>query len=248
MVWIGLFIMLFCAGPAAVYLAGGARLHGDWRVASQHATGLAPDPADVPEAVVQVYAARAFGWRGVFSVHTWLAVKPTQATRYTRYEVIGWRLYRGLSPVSVGSERPPDAQWFGADPWVLREVRGARAEAVLAALPAAVASYPYADRYRVWPGPNSNTFIAHLARQLPQLGLGLPAIAVGKDFVSNGITLTRSPSGTGWQLSVAGVFGVLIGRQEGLELNLLGLTLGLDPLGLAIHLPGIGRLGRALHP
>jgi hypothetical protein len=42
--------------------------------------------------------------------------------------------------------------------------------------------------------------------------------------------------------------GFLVGPQEGLEINVLALTVGLDPLGLAINLPGIGRLGRARRP
>ena len=91
MSWLILIFLLFFLGPALVYLTGGARLRGDWSTASHAPTGLAPDPAHVPEAVVQVYAARAFAWRGAFSVHTWVAVKPAHAARYTRYEVIGWR-------------------------------------------------------------------------------------------------------------------------------------------------------------
>lgn len=39
-------------------------------------------PAMHPEAVVQVYAGRPFGWRGAFAVHTWLAAKPKNT--------IGW--------------------------------------------------------------------------------------------------------------------------------------------------------------
>src|SRR3979490_1470788 len=54
--------------------------------------GAAPDPREAPEAVVQVYGARAMGVKGWFAVHTWVAVKPTDATAYTVYEVIGWGL------------------------------------------------------------------------------------------------------------------------------------------------------------
>jgi hypothetical protein len=198
--------------------------------------------------VVQVYAARAFAWRGAFSVHTWIAAKPAHADRYTRYEVIGWRYYRGLSAVSVSDARAPDAQWFGADPWLLRDIRGVEAAAIIAALPEAVASYPYPDRYRPWPGPNSNTFIAHVARHLPRLRLALPAIAVGKDYLGEGEWVARTPSGTGIQLSVSGIFGVLAGWREGIELNILALNMGVDPRGIAIQLPGIGRIGRSVNP
>ena len=59
-----------------------------WYEARRDPTGLAPDPETTPEAVVQVYAARAVSWRGVFSVHTWIAVKPSGAQQYTRYEVL----------------------------------------------------------------------------------------------------------------------------------------------------------------
>ena len=38
----------------------------DWRTASREPVGTAPDPATTPEAVIQVYAARAYGWRGFF--------------------------------------------------------------------------------------------------------------------------------------------------------------------------------------
>ena len=177
MIWLILLLLMFFLGPVLVYVTGGARLRGDWSTASHAPTGLAPDPASVHEAVVQVYAARAFAWRGVFSVHTWVAVKPTNAERYTRYEVIGWRLYRGLSPVSVSSDRAPDAQWFGANPWLLREVRGTAAEAIIAALPSVVASYPYTDAIvsglapivtpsqPIWPGTCPNS--AWLCRQMP---------------------------------------------------------------------------------
>ena len=36
---------------------------------------------------------------------------------------------------------------------------------------------------------------------------------------------------------------MLVALEEGMEVNLLGLTLGIDPLDLALKLPGIGRLG-----
>lgn len=248
MMWLSLLILLLFMGPLIVLVTGGARLRGDWRLASHHPSGLAPEPSQTPEAVVQVYAARAFAWRGAFSVHTWIAAKPANAKRYTRYEVIGWRFYRGLSAVSVTDDRAPDAQWFGAAPWLLRDLRGADAEAIIAALPEAVASYPYPRHYRAWPGPNSNTFTAHVARHLPQLHLALPAIAVGKDYLGRGQWVARTPSGTGVQFSVSGMVGVLAGWREGIEFNILGLNVGVDPRGLAIQLPGIGRLGRSLTP
>jgi hypothetical protein len=71
------FVLLLLAGPLAAASVGGcSRLSGDWATASRQSAGIAPDPALTREAVVQVYGARAFRWRGAFAVHTWIAVKP----------------------------------------------------------------------------------------------------------------------------------------------------------------------------
>mgnify|MGYP003520212318 CR=1 FL=1 len=37
--------------------------------------------------------------------------------------------------------------------------------------------------------------------------------------------------------------GLTLALDEGLEVNLLGLVLGIDPMDLAIKLPGLGRIG-----
>ena len=124
---------------------------------------------------------------------------------------------------------------------LLQDIRGSAAEQIIAALPAAVASYPYPRSYQAWPGPNSNTFIAHVARAIPELRLALPGNAVGKDFIGWQV-LAPAPSGTGFQMSIAGLVGVLAAGKEGLEINLLGLVFGADPFGLAVTLPGFGRV------
>ncbi|MBP2302061.1 DUF3750 domain-containing protein [Azospirillum picis] len=235
-----LLLALLLAGPVFVIASGTVSLRVDWSRADRTPVGLAPDPAATPEAVVQVYAARALSWRGAFGVHPWFAVKPAGARTYTVYEVIGWRAYRGLPVVAV-SNRDPDGRWFGATPTVLAELRGPAAEAAITGIAEAAASYPYAGEYRVWPGPNSNTFAAWVARAVPGLRLDLPSTALGKDYLGHGV-VARAPSGTGWQVSLYGVAGLLLAVEEGVEVNLLGLTVGIDPLDLAIKLPGIGRL------
>jgi hypothetical protein len=195
--------------------------------------------------VVQVYAGRAFAWRGAFSDHTWIAVKPAGAVAYTRYEVIGWYASAGRSVVSIGNSHAPDAEWYGAAPRLIRDLRGVAAEAVIARLPQAVASYDSASHYSVWPGPNSNTFVAHVAREIPQLRLTMPSTAIGKDYLTGGRWFARTPSGTGYQVSLEGLFGIALGWDEGLEVNVLGLVTGIDVRHPAIKLPGIGRVPQA---
>jgi hypothetical protein len=214
---------------------------GDWRTASREPTGLAPDPATTPEAVVQVYAARTIGWRGYLGVHTWIAVKSARAEEFRVHEVIGYRL-RGSGTAVVSRVRAPDAHWYGARPQLLKDVRGPGVDELIARIEAAIARYPYADAYRIWPGPNSNTFTAFILREIPELRVDLPATAIGKDYL--GLKpIARTPSGTGAQLSVLGLAGLAAGWEEGLELNLLGLTFGVDPNDLSLKLPLLGRLG-----
>ena len=239
--WIFGILLLLLAGPLLTLAFGNVSMRGDWRTATHRATGLAPDPAVLREAVVQVYASRTFGWRGAFAVHTWLAAKPANADRYARYEVIGWYAMRGGSALSISDYHAPDAEWYGAAPMLVRDVRGEEAQSIIDKLPAAAASYPYATRYNAWPGPNSNTFIAHLGREIPELRLALPAIAIGKDYLPPGRVLASTPSGTGYQLSLSGLLGVAAARDEGVELNVLGLVVGVDLLHPSLKLPGIGK-------
>jgi hypothetical protein len=86
---VAVLVVLLAGGPMWTLAFGRMSIGGDWRIATHRASGLAPDPATHDDAVVQVYASRAFGWRGAFSVHTWIAAKPQGAESYTRYEVIG---------------------------------------------------------------------------------------------------------------------------------------------------------------
>jgi hypothetical protein len=237
-----LLVFLLPLGLAlGAYVADGAAGF-DWRGARRDSSGQAPEAALTREAVIQVYAARAVRWRGAFGVHTWIAAKPQGAAQYTRFEVTGFAVARGGEAVRVRAG-VPDAYWFGRRPTLLREVRGGEAvDGLIERLHQAAATYPYNREYRLWPGPNSNTFVAHLARAVPELGVDLPPTAIGKDYLPGGDWLARAPSGSGVQLSLAGLVGIIVAREEGIELNLLGLSAGIDFLPPALKLPGIGRI------
>lgn len=230
-------LALMVALPAAPAAA-------DWHTASREPVGLAPDPAQVKEAVVQVYGARVVGAKGLFGVHTWVAVKPTGAPAWTVYEVVGWRL-RWTDDVVVIREGAPDARWFGSEPELYAQQRGEGVDALIHRIDAAARSYPYAGEYRLWPGPNSNTFTAWISRAVPELELDLPATAIGKDFTGTAL-VGPAPSGHGFQLSLGGLLGLSVSPVDGLEFNLLGLNFGVSPLGL--KLPFVGRIGRYKPP
>lgn len=226
------------------HLVMASRLQGyaHWSQARWDSAGIiAADPASRDDALVQVYAARAWGWKGVFAVHSWIVLKHAGAETYDRYEVVGWGVAQG-APAVRKNRHAADGFWAGNPPELLLEKRGPEVEELVQAVEQAIESYPYPDRYVTWPGPNSNTFIAHLGRQVPGLGLELPPTAVGKDFLDWGRFAASTPSGSGYQLSLFGVLGLSLSRGEGFELHLLGLTLGFDPSELAVKLPGLGRI------
>jgi hypothetical protein len=145
-------------------------------------SGQAPEPAATSEPVVQVYAARTVGLRGLIAVHTWIAVKPRDSRAYTRYEVIGWGVDRGLPALRV-NRSGPDNYWFGDRPEKLVDLRGDGVDTIIERVEAAVAAYPHPSTYRMWPGPNSNTFTAWVGQRVPELHLKLPASAIGKNYL-----------------------------------------------------------------
>lgn len=236
-----LFLLMAIAIAAATSCTN---TRSDWRSASREPVGLAPDPAEVREAVVQVYGARTLGAKGLFGVHTWVAVKPAEATAWTIYEVVGWRLRWSQSAMVVHS-RPADARWFGAVPELYVDRRGPGVNELIGRIDKAARAYPYQAEYRVWPGPNSNTFTAWIARAVPELEVDLPATAIGKDYLGRAI-VGSAPSGSGVQLSLGGVFGMAVSAVDGVEFNLLGLNFGISPSGL--KLPIVGRVGSSAGP
>jgi Protein of unknown function (DUF3750) len=221
---------------AALYAAGnGPR---SWRDADWSSTGLLPPAAQDKAARVIVFTGTAGAWKGIFAVHSWIVLKPAGAREWTRYDVVGWG-----TPVRSNGW-PADGRWFGNMPVAIADVSGIEAEKLIPKVEAAVKSYSYshAGDYRIWPGPNSNSFTAAVLRAVPELGVALPPNAVGRDF-RDGFYAGRTDSGTGVELNLHGFAAVKIGWVEGIEVDLLGLVAGLDLRHPGVKLPGFGRIG-----
>jgi Protein of unknown function (DUF3750) len=51
----------------------------------------------------------------------------------------------------------------------------------------AARAYPWPETYTLFPGPNSNTFTAWIARQVPGLCLELPFSAIGSGYADTAV-------------------------------------------------------------
>jgi hypothetical protein len=232
---VALFLAPILARAALYAIGNGPR---SWRDADWSSTRLLPPAAQYEPARVIVFTGTTGAWKGIFAVHSWIVVKPANAAEWTRYDVVGWG-----NPVRVNGW-PPDGRWYGNVPVPVVDISGPDAEKLIPKIEAAVEAYRFAQAgdYRIWPGPNSNSFTAAILRAVPELGVALPPNAIGRDYrdrIYAGLTDSR----TGIELNLRGLAAIKVGWVEGIELDLLGLVAGLDLRHPGLKLPGYGRIG-----
>ncbi|WP_274424938.1 DUF3750 domain-containing protein [Chelativorans sp. YIM 93263] len=233
------FILIVFLLPVAIY-AGWWMVQerpSSWRAADWGASGLLPAENENQDAAIYVLAARTGGLKGALSVHTWIVLKP-QNSVYERYDKVGWG-----SPVRRDS-RPPDGLWYSNTPWVVAAIHGGDAQRLIPKVRSAIENYPYSNNgdYRIWPGPNSNSFVAHVANEVPELGVHMPAIAIGRDFRPGWFVFEHDADWSDYRVALGGYAGLALGLDTGLEFNFLGLVAGIDFVKPAIKLPGFGRI------
>ena len=236
-----LFVTVLFVLPAIAALGWWSTVDrpASWSSANWGASGTLPPAASVEGPVVHVMSARTGGLKGALSVHSWIVTKRDGARRYDRYDKVGWG-----SPVRRNAYAA-DAYWYSNPPVILSTLRGERAERAIGNIERAVETYPYRRRggYRIWPGPNSNSFVAHVLREVPELDVNLPELAVGRDFPTDGRLVAWDPVRRDLRLSLWGYAGLTLGVTSGIEANFLGLVSGVDLLRPALKLPGFGRIG-----
>lgn len=238
--WFSVFVVLavvlpLAAGTALSLSRGWAE---SWRSADWGSSRLLPEARSVPEARVMILAARTGRWKSIFAEHMSIVLKPQGASAWTRYDVVGWG-----TPVRRDGW-PADAFWYGNRPYVVAEISGDEAAELIPRVEDSIASYPHSARgaYTVWPGPNSNSFVAWVVRNTEGFSAELPPVAIGKDWLGQGLAAGPAPSGTGFTLSAWGTLGLTLALEEGIELSILGTAIGIDPNDLAVKLPSLGKL------
>jgi hypothetical protein len=235
---LAIFLVFLAPIVARAALYGMSKAPLSYRDADWSSTGSLPPATQDKNARLLVFSGTTGGWKGVLSVHSWIVFKRENTRTWTRYDVVGWG-----NPLRTNGWAP-DGRWFGNSPVVLADVQGPQAETLIPKVEAAIANYRYrrAGDYRIWPGPNSNSFTAAVLRAVPELGVALPPNAVGRDY-RDGFYAGTTDSRTGVELNLGGYAGVKIGWVEGVEVNLLGLVAGFDLRHPGVKLPAFGRIG-----
>lgn len=166
--------------------------------------------------------------------HPWFAVRKRGESQWRVYEVGGGGSLDDPSRNEPYVEPILHGLWTGA--------RGDEAAACVERVGPEVKARIERD-YVFYPGPNSNTFGDVVLRRC-KLAASLPSTSVGKDWrglVGAGVTSER----TGVQVETP-VLGLKLGLKEGVEVHVIGLSIGIDLWPPAIILPlGPGRLGFA---
>ncbi len=209
---------------------------GSWRNADWSSSGVLPAGPEKDNAAIYVLAARTGGFKGAFSLHSWIVVKKPGAAGYDRYDKVGWG-----SPIRHNAYAA-DGRWYSNTPEIVASVTGPDAADLIPAVERAIADYRYAGLgdYRIWPGPNSNSFVAHVLRGVPELGVTLPPNATGRDYAPGFVDVNLAPDWKDMHVTFGGLFGFALGVRSGVEVHFAGLVAGFDPAHPALKIPAYG--------
>ncbi len=185
--------------------------------------------------------ARTGGMKGALALHSWIVTKDAGGLKYNRYDKLGWGQSVRHNAFAA------DGRWYSNPPKVVFQARGEQAKFLVPKIEAAILDYPHANPggYRIWPGPNSNSFIGYVVNAVPELGIALPSNAVGRDFLGGGRWYQLDPDWKNLIVNWDGMAGFALGARNGFEIHFMGLVAGIDIMNPAIKIPGFGRVGLA---
>jgi len=212
---------------------------GRWSEARWSSAKILPEASASNDAAIYIFSAMTGGLKGAVASHAWIVTKEKGADTYNRYDKVGWG-----SPIRR-NHRPPDAFWYSNPPQLVKAITGVDAELLIPKVEGAIATYPYAEPggYQIFPGPNSNTFVAYVLRTVPELGAVLPPHAVGRDYLPDGEFVHVDTDWKDVHVTLRGLIGISAGLRSGFEVHFLGLVAGLDIANPGIKVPALGRIG-----
>jgi hypothetical protein len=179
---------------------------------------------------------------GKLARHPWFVVRGAGESEWERWEIVASVSGGDFGTVDRNSD---DAftyySGYEEDVRIHGMLRGAQAQRFIDCLRTESPRYRHRDTYRVWPGPNSNTYVDYMLRKC-NMHADLPSTAIGKDY--RGIFgVSWTSGGTGFQIETP-IFGIKLGVTEGVEIHLFSLAFGIDLWPPAIIVPiDPGRIG-----
>lgn len=195
----------------------------------------------IPE--FHVYSGRLIGIRYPLSVHTWIAFRNNSRNPFQVYHVVARIPGGDSSGIYSYHSYSPEQYWGSGAGESICFAYGVAAKKYIDQVMPLIQKYPFKSSYLSFPGPNSNTFISHLVKKISFKSCELPPNAIGKDFPVDLLPIDLTSSRTGVKVSILGLFGVIVGIKEGLEIFALGMNFGIDLIPPALKLPFIGRVG-----
>ena len=185
---------------------------------------------------VQLRSARIPSIPGLIADHFWFVIdKQGDFNKKDRWEV--WQnrdcggeswcyLHKNLKAYSdnVGTGKSKKIQeWYGEE-----------AERLIIQIENSVRNYPYQEKYRYWPGPNSNTYVQWILEK-SKIDYMLGSSAIGKDYLPRVFSFKKN---RGYIQIASPIFGIKIKWLCLLEVHILTLSIGVcrEPLRITIPL------------
>jgi hypothetical protein len=169
-------------------------------------------------------------WVSRFAIHSWVDYRADVHSPWKRVEVMNKT--RGLLHHQIDYETVHSRERWGNGVRVLSQSDGKNSPDFVREIKDFSDNYD-ATTYTAWPGPNSNTFVERLLREVNGLTAQLDHNAVGK---GHGFYAGRTTGGTGIELQSSFV-GAAIGLREGVELSLMGLSSGVSVIPFSVKIP-----------
>jgi hypothetical protein len=170
-------------------------------------------------------------WYSRWADHMWFDV--CSGGQWWRVEVLGPG--SGVRVQQIDEARAfADVRW-GREAHILADVSGGGAETKARAILERAPGYPFDGEYEAWPGPNSNTFVVWVSREVGGLDFDPYPTAVGRNH-RGWFGLGSNPGGDGFEITTP-LVGVEAGPLHGLDLHFLAWTVGVGLWPPTLRLP-----------